>query len=139
MKPNSNCIFCKIVKGEVPSFKVYEDKEVLAFLDVSPVNPGHVLVIPKEHFETLLDIPNEKFTNLMPAMKKIAKAIMESMNSKGFNLGMNNYELAGQIVPHAHFHIIPRFKDDGLKHWPNQKFKGIDMKQIEGRIKKEIK
>jgi len=134
----ADCIFCKIVKKKIPSSAVYENKKVLAFLDIYPVNKGHVLIIPKKHYETLTDIPDELLADVMKATKKVAKAVMKAMKTDGFNVGMNNYKTAGQLVPHAHFHIIPRFKEDGLKLWPQGSYQEGEMKPIAESIKKNI-
>ncbi|MCX6709919.1 MAG: HIT family protein [Candidatus Woesearchaeota archaeon] len=106
------CIFCKIAKGEIPAEKIYEDKDFLAFLDIMPSSKGHTLVIPKRHFQTIEDIPENELKGLIAAVKKVATAVMKATNSPGANIFQNNSEFAGQIVPHIHFHIIPRNKDD---------------------------
>ncbi len=117
------CIFCQIVKGKIPSDTVYEDREVLAFLDIMPVNPGHTLVIPKEHYETILDIPAGVVARISEVLPHVARAVMGATGAPGFNILINNYPAAGQVVPHAHFHIVPRFADDGLRLWPGKKYK----------------
>jgi len=110
------CIFCKIVKGEIPSKKVYEDENFLAFLDISPIAEGHTLIIPKEHFETILDVPNSLGPGILEATKKVSSKLIEEGKAEGFNILQSNYEVAQQEVPHAHFHIIPRKKDD-KRNW----------------------
>ncbi|MBW2990958.1 HIT family protein [Candidatus Woesearchaeota archaeon] len=129
------CIFCKIVKGEIPSNKIYEDNEFLAFLDIAPVNPGHALVIPKLHCKNLLDFPKAEETDLLEFIKKVAKAVVKATKAEGFNLGMNNGRVAGQLVDHAHFHIIPRFSGDGCKHWPKKDYKEGEMEEVMKKIK----
>jgi len=114
----NDCIFCKIVNGEIPCSKVYEDEKILAFLDISPVNKGHTLVVPKKHYKTLLDMPDNLLADLIKVTKKISKAVIKAARTDGFNIGQNNGKTAGQLVPHFHLHIIPRKEDDGLKHWP---------------------
>lgn len=127
MKPKDpDCIFCKIVAGDIPSAKVYESETCLAFLDIAPVNAGHVLVLPKGHYPTLMDIPAELGTDLMDALSKIGEATMEATGADGMNLIQNNYEAAGQLVHHAHFHLIPRHSDDGLKLWPQSGYDNPD-------------
>lgn len=111
-----NCIFCKIVAGEIPSTKVYEDETVFVFLDIRPVSPGHTLVIPKKHFENFAAAPDEVLAKLMSAAKKIGLAVMSGTNASGFNLSTANGTAAGQEVMHLHFHIIPR--KDRLEHQP---------------------
>ncbi|MFH1052887.1 MAG: HIT family protein [Candidatus Woesearchaeota archaeon] len=130
----NDCIFCKIVKGELPCTKVYEDDNVLAFLDISPVHPGHALVILKKHYETITDIPDNKILPLMHVLQKVCKAVKIGVDSQGYNIIMNNYKAAGQLVPHAHFHIIPRFDGDGLKHWPQTKYQEGQAEKVRKKI-----
>ena len=118
----TECIFCKIVKGEIPSTKIFETDTVLVFLDIFPVNKGHCLVIPKSHHEIFTDIPDTLLSDMMKSAKKAAGSIMRSLDADGYNLMMNNHAPAGQVVMHAHIHIVPRFKGDGLKHWPGRKY-----------------
>lgn len=112
-----NCLFCKIVANEIPAIKVYEDDEVLAFLDVNPVNPGHTLIIPKEHFAKLSETPDDVAASLMRVVPQLSNAIMKSVNAEGFNLGVNNGKVASQSVDHTHLHIMPRFEGDGRIPW----------------------
>ena len=112
-----DCIFCKIIRGEIPSAKVYEDEKTLAFLDIKPVNIGHVLVIPKEHFINIYDTPEETMTYLIKAAKNVSIALKKSLQADGINVTMNNEEASGQMIFHSHIHIIPRFKDDGFGPW----------------------
>ena len=114
---SSDCIFCKIIAGEIPCAKIYETDDVLAFLDIAPVNRGHALVIPKKHQENIFSLDPELGKELIMAMKKVGHALLEETQADGLNIGMNNFEAAGQLVFHAHWHLIPRFKDDGLKLW----------------------
>ncbi len=111
----SNCIFCKIVSGEIPSVKVYEDEKVMAFMDINPLNDGHTLVIPKRHFETLLEIDPEDLSATIKAAQKIAKAIQKALNPDGITVIQLNKKAAGQMIPHLHLHLIPRWEGDGLK------------------------
>ena len=122
MVENGDCIFCKIIRNEIPSSKVIEDEKIIAFLDINPVNKGHVLVLPKEHLETLIDIPDNTMKEVMITAKRIAKSMRKALKADGINLGMNNFPAAGQAVMHAHLHIIPRFENDGLVHWPSKKY-----------------
>lgn len=116
----NDCIFCKILSKEIPSTKLYENEDVYSFLDIRPINKGHALVVPKRHSETFLDMANEDIHSLFEVTQKVATAVMEAMNADGFNIGMNNFPAAGQEVAHSHVHIVPRFSDDGLKHWPGR-------------------
>lgn len=109
-----DCIFCRIASGEIPSRKVYEDDLVLAFLDISPVSPGHVLVVPKAHFNPIWNVPDEVLARLLSVAKRIAKAQMDSaLAPDGVNLFQTNGPAAGQTVFHVHFHVIPRKNGDG--------------------------
>ncbi len=108
-----DCVFCKIVKKEIPSTIVYEDEDVIAFLDIEPVNIGHTLVVPKKHFETIGEMEVEDLNKLNNAILKISKGILSIAD--GMNLMQNNRWVAGQEVPHVHFHLIPRYKEDGYK------------------------
>ncbi len=129
------CIFCEIVAGNIPCTKIYESENILAFLDIAPVNPGHTLVIPKQHYPTLLDLPPALGQELLEALQKVAKAIKKGLQADGINLGMNNYRAAGQLVFHAHFHLIPRYEKDGLTLWPQQKYESeTKMQEIAQQI-----
>ncbi len=114
---NNNCLFCKIISGEIPSAKVYEDETVLAFLDLHPVNIGHTLIVPKVHATNLYDTPDETLAHMMSVTKKLSIAIKSALNTDGINIEMNNDGVAGQIIFHSHLHIVPRFSGDGFKHW----------------------
>lgn len=111
-------IFAKIIAGELPSFKVYEDERVLAFLDINPIQPGHTLVIPKTPSDDGLSADAEDLAYLMIIGQKLAKAIKEITGCDGINFLMNNGKAAGQVVFHTHLHIIPRFNDDGVYEEP---------------------
>ena len=114
---DANCIFCRIAKGEIPCAKIYEDDNVLAFLDLAPVHHGHTLVIPKSHYKDMLEVPNELGTHVFAALQKVAAAVMKATGAMGFNVMQNNGLAAGQTVFHIHWHIIPRFENDGLMMW----------------------
>jgi histidine triad (HIT) family protein len=111
---SDECLFCKIVRNEIPSKKVFENDTTLAFLDIRPISEGHTIVIPKNHYNTLEDISDEDISNLFLAVKEIAQLLYERLKIEGYNIVMNNYEAAGQVINHAHIHIIPRNKGDGL-------------------------
>ena len=135
----NKCVFCKIVKNEIPTDKIYEDEKFFAFLDINPVNPGHILVVPKNHYENIYSLPDEILCDIGSVIKKIAVAVKKSVNADGINIIMNNNGAAGQIVPHAHFHIIPRFADDGLRHWPGKPYSNKEeAAKIAEKIKKEL-
>lgn len=134
----THCVFCKIIKGEIPSSKVYEDKEVLAFLDIAPVSKGHTLVIPKRHFETIIDTPNELLGKVINAVKKLSPAVMKATGAEGISVAQSNYPAAGQVVPHLHFHIMPRFKEDGLRFWPKIQYEEGEINKVAEKIKKAL-
>ena len=118
-----DCVFCKIVAGEIPATKIYEDEEVLVFLDIGPISDGHTLVIPKQHFERLHDCPAELLGRVSSCLGRIAGAVAGAMDSDGYNLLCNNGRAAGQLVDHVHFHIIPRNTGDGVfNRWPSYKY-----------------
>jgi len=133
------CVFCKIIAGEIPCYKVYEDDKFLAFLDIYPVNPGHVLVIPKEHHDNIFTLPDELASKYFVVVKKIAEIVKNTMNADGINIGMNNLSAAGQVVFHSHIHIIPRFSGDGLNHWGNRDINESEMSLIADKMKGFIK
>ena len=112
----SDCIFCQIVSGQIPSSKVYEDEEVLAFLDITQVTKGHTLVIPKKHYRNMLEMDAEAASSLFARVPKSAKQRQEKLGASGVNIINNNEEAAGQTVFHTHVHLLPRFDEsDGLK------------------------
>ena len=134
-----DCIFCKIINGKIPAAKVYEDSSIISFLDIMPANKGHCLVVPKEHYETFLDISDEDLKNLIVAAKKVTKALSLSIGNGSYNLVMNNGKEAGQIVAHAHLHVIPRFKGDRLRlKWSHKKYEENEMKEMQEKIKKFV-
>ncbi len=108
-----DCIFCKIIKGEIPCKKVYEDENILAFLDAQPHTKGHTLVIPKKHAEVIFDLTNEESKNLILAVKKVMMELKSKIHCDGFNVGWNHNSAGGQVVPHLHVHIMPRYNGDG--------------------------
>jgi histidine triad (HIT) family protein len=133
-----DCIFCKIVRGELPSYKVYEDENVLAFLDIHPVSPGHVLIVPKEHATNIFDISSENWGRVQEVARKIAIALEKATGADGVNLMMNNREHAGQVVDHAHVHLIPRFRGDGLKLWPHKEYKEGEAEAAAEKIRRSL-
>lgn len=110
-------IFEKIVAGELPSSKVFEDDLCIAVLDITPVNKGHVLVVPKERYSNIYDIPESLFVHLMAIVHKLAPAVKKATGAEGLNLIMNNEKAGGHITNHAHIHLVPRFSNDGFESW----------------------
>ena len=111
----NNCIFCKISSGEVGSEIIYQNENFFSIYDINPLTQGHALVISKKHFETSLDLPNSLGSEFFDCIKETALIVMKKTQAEGFNLVCNNKSVASQIVPHFHFHIIPRKKGDGFK------------------------
>ncbi len=109
----SDCIFCKIVDGKIPSEKVYEDEALLAFMDIGPVQPGHLLLIPKKHYERFTELPEELAASLGRMLPVLSRAVVAAAKADGFNLFQTNGACSGQVVPHVHIHIIPRHDGDG--------------------------
>ena len=135
----SDCIFCKIAEGGLPSYKVYEDSNVLAFLDIFPIHTGHVLVVSKKHTVDIFDTSEEDLKSIMAAAKKISAAVMKATKADGINIGMNNKPASGQVVMHAHIHVIPRFKDDGLKTWPQRPYNNdAEKEHVAAKIKNAL-
>ncbi len=134
---DKECIFCKIIDGQIPSFKVYENNSVLAFLDIFPLSKGHTVVIPKKHYYNFLDMPEEDMGDFFMELKKISSLIKEKLKIDGFNLVQNNFPAAGQVISHFHFHIIPRMKGDGpLKMIPGKvQAKEDDLRKIIKKMK----
>jgi len=134
-----DCVFCRIVNGEIPSAKLYEDNTVMAFLDIMPVNKGHTLVIPKKHYELLTDIPVAEFEKLMRELHKLTTAVVKATKAEGFNIFMNNKKVAGQVIPHAHFHIVPRYDNDGIDiKWPSRKYEDGEIDKLKSKIKEHL-
>jgi len=111
---DDDCIFCKIIRGEIPAIKIYEDDESLAFMDINPIAPGHCLVIPKHHAENIFVTPPEASAAAMAAVSRVAPAVDKAVRPDGINIVQANGPGAKQSVFHTHFHIIPRAMDDGL-------------------------
>ncbi len=126
----NDCVFCRIVKGEVPCHKIYEDENTLCFMDMKQVNPGHSLVVHKNHHADLFDTPADDMCDIMRTVKKVSPVLLRVTESDGLNLAMNNLPAAGQVVMHAHVHVIPRRKDDGLALWKGKDMAEGDFKRI---------
>ncbi len=123
---STDCIFCKIIAGTIPCAKVYDSGGVFAFLDIAPVNKGHALVVPKAHYATLFDLPPDLGRELLTALKLVGGAVMQATGAAGINVGMNNFEAAGQLVHQAPFHLIPRHAGDGLTLWTQHAYESSE-------------
>jgi histidine triad (HIT) family protein len=110
----NECVFCKIVSGEIKSKKVYDSDNFLAFLDINPRAEGHTVIVPKQHFKTMLDTPDSLGAEMMRAVKEVAVRLIRDKKYEGFNVIINNFPAAGQVVHHMHVHVLPRRDGDGL-------------------------
>jgi histidine triad (HIT) family protein len=139
MRTDSGCIFCKIVAGEIPCFKLYEDDLTMAFMDINPGNEGHALVIPKEHWEDVHVIPSGLIGSTAKTVKKIATAVQKTLSPDGINLVQANGKGAAQSVFHFHMHILPRRMDDELKmNWGLRPGDMDAVKEVCERIRKNL-
>ncbi len=130
-----DCIFCKIITGEIPSYKIYEDDHVLAFLDIAPVNYGHSLVVPKKHYANIEAIPEDELCQVIKAVKKVGQSLKANLGCQGYNATVNNDPVAGQIIEHLHFHLIPRTEGDGLSLWPQGKYLNGEAEEVSKKLK----
>lgn len=128
------CVFCRIIKGELPASKVYEDEHVVAFMDINPVAKGHALVVPKAHHDLITDTPDEVLARLVAVVRKIARAQFAALRAEGVSVSQANGRAAGQEVPHIHFHVIPRFEASG-RHWvPGRYENAAEMQDYAARL-----
>lgn len=134
--PGAECIFCKIVAGEIPSIRVYEDERVIAFMDINPLGEGHLLVIPRRHADTVLDIDPEDLKAVALAAQRLARGIKWGLHPAGLNLIQSNGRLAGQVINHFHLHLIPRWPEDALAQAMNWELTPGDPEQIKEAAKK---
>lgn len=129
------CIFCKIVAGEIPSTKVYEDDDILAFMDIAPINPGHVLVIPKEHHCSSSTIPAGVAGKMFQIGSRIGIALKRELDYDGYNLHLADGACAGQVVMHSHLHVVPRGVEDGFHwNWRQLKYGEGEAAEIAGKL-----
>jgi histidine triad (HIT) family protein len=134
----SDCIFCKIINKKLPCYQIYEDDNFLAFLDIEPISKGHTLIIPKKHYNTFEETPIELLSEMIKVVNKVGIAIKKATKADAFNIGLNNGKAAGQLIMHTHFHIIPRFNDDGLHTWPSIECSEEEFKKITKDIKTNL-
>lgn len=131
------CIFCKIASGDIPTNKVYEDKDVLAFLDLSQATYGHTLVIPKKHFDNIYALDSETASKVFTTVKDLASKIKTNLNAQGVNILNNNEPCAGQTINHFHIHILPRYDNDDLSiKFTEHRFSDDEFKDLLAKIKK---
>ena len=132
-------IFCKIIDGEIPCYKLYEDEDVLAFLDISQVTKGHALVVSKKHFENFLSTPQEEMHKVMDVAQRIGQVEIKLLGAKGVNILTNCYEAAGQSVMHFHVHVIPRYEEDkGFEITMKNNAEGLNLPALAGEIKSKL-
>ncbi len=134
MKFDDNCIFCKIVQKQAPSSIIYEDDYVMAFLDIRPVNEGHALVVPKEHYEGIYDIPSELLGKVHEASKKVALAVKQAVKAEGISIIQQNERAANQDIFHLHVHVIPRYSGQKMKSFHELQI--VDGKQLDSTAAK---
>ncbi len=135
----NDCLFCKIVRREIPADIVFEDDHTIAFLDIHPVSTGHTLVVPKEHATNIFDISSESWSHVSETVRIVARALERAVDGNGINLMMNNRENAGQVVDHPHVHVIPRFVGDGLRHWPHTSYGEGEAEAVAEKIRETLK
>lgn len=138
---DSNCIFCKLANGEIPTNSIYEDDTFRVILDSAPASKGHALILPKEHYANLYEIDTEVAGEAMKLAKKLAIGMTNALQCDGFNLVQNNGEVAGQTVFHFHLHLIPRYKEmknDDILMWSHETFTEDEMKEICSTLAKEL-
>ncbi|MEE9474554.1 MAG: HIT family protein [Candidatus Hydrothermarchaeaceae archaeon] len=133
------CIFCKIIKGEIPGHKVYEDEKTFAFLDINPMNIGHTLVVPKNHISKITLTEEEDLLALAKTLKKVIKGVEESLGVDNLNVFVNQGRDAGQLVPHLHYHVVPRHRGDGVEFdVPQRKLSEEEFKDLAEKIRNAI-
>jgi histidine triad (HIT) family protein len=136
--PKSQCKFCEIAEGKAECFSVYESRDEIAFLDIRPLFHGHLLLIPKSHVETIMDLPTEYIPTLFTTAKLLSIAVQEAMSAEGIFMAINNG--VSQSVPHLHIHIVPRRKKDGLKgfFWPRTSYDNKEIEEVQRKIKETV-
>ena len=135
-----HCIFCKIVGGEIPSARLIETDEVIVFLDINPVNPGHTLLVPRGHHPQLSDLPDDVAAATGSLLPRLCRAIKAATGADGLNVVINNGQAAGQTIDHCHWHIIPRFLDDAVNWpWPHIPYTGDGLAQMKASIERALK
>ncbi len=140
MSADPNCIFCKIIAGQIPASVVHQDEHSFAFMDIAPLSEGHLLLIPKLHCERLADLPPELAAELSRQIPRIGQAVLNAMEVDGFNVLVNDGEVAGQLVKHVHFHFIPRRPKDGLGYrWHAGEYAEGRRDQLQARYQKAMK
>ena len=134
------CVFCKVLAGEIPTYKIWEDKKVFATLEIQPANTGHILVIPKKHYSVLPQMPDDEVAHLFAVAKQLAGVVFDVVGAEGVEIRQRNGQAAGQSIPHVHVHIIPRFSKDGIvTNWKPKKLSENEFKAMQGTIAEKAK
>jgi histidine triad (HIT) family protein len=140
MSRDPGCIFCKIAHGEVPAAVVLETEHAVAFLDINPVNKGHVLVVPRAHHATLPDLPDDLAAHTASLLPRVGRAVRAATGAEGLNIIVNVGPVAGQTIDHVHWHVIPRHGDDAVDWpWPHDAYAGDEMNQLRFAIERELR
>ncbi|MFH1789794.1 MAG: HIT family protein [bacterium] len=132
------CLFCKIISNQIPSHVIYEDDHALAFLDIFPHAKGHAVVVPKKHYENMEEMPTEQLEKLIGAIQATMLKVKKALEPTGFNIGINDGKSAGQVIPHVHWHVLPRYNDDkgGTMHSIIKNSGNLSAEQVFEIIKK---
>jgi histidine triad (HIT) family protein len=139
MSNDPNCIFCRIIAGQIPAAKVLETSSVVAFLDINPVEPGHVLLVPTDHFSTITESSADSIAAAAAQLPRLASAVMRATGASGLNILQNNGRDAGQLIDHVHFHLIPRRAGDAFRiPWPKGKYEGAALDEMRNRIREAL-
>jgi histidine triad (HIT) family protein len=136
---SSECIFCKIVAGDIPATIVHEDEDNLAFLDINPLSRGHLLVIPKAHYERLADAPAEVVAALGRVVPRLVRGVVSAVGAEGLNIFVADGRVAGQEIPHVHFHLVPRSSGDGVRfRWRPSGYGESEIEEVAEAIRAEL-
>jgi len=133
----TDCLFCKIIKGEIQSFKIWEDEDVIAFLDINPFTPGHTIVASKKHYKNIFDVPQKELVKIILLAQKVSKFLRKNLGVKGINFLHNSNKAGEQFIFHFHLHVIPRYSDDNLHLWPTKHCK-VNLKEIQQKLMEDF-
>lgn len=135
-----SCLFCKLVQGEIPSARVLETDQAVVFLDINPVNAGHILLLPRAHYPALADLPEAIAAHAASLLPRLCRAVQAATGSDGLNVIVNNGRAAGQTIDHVHWHIVPRFHNDAVHWpWPHSQYAGDELSQMQLRIQRALR
>ncbi len=136
--PSVDCLFCKILRGSLPAAQVFQDVRVIAFLDIQPVNPGHVLLVPRDHHPTLSDVPDDLAAHAGSLLPRLCRAVRAATGAEALNIVVNHGRTAGQTIDHVHWHVIPRHPGDAVHWpWPHARYAGDELDLMRARIERE--